>query len=73
MCHFIVSIDCGQYFSALLYVNPGHELKFPFFIALSHVDRTGNPAAACIYLTSASMLGKSYKLLASGLFWLVVV
>ena len=48
-----------KYLSALEDVNPGHVSKFPFLIALSCVDLTGNPAAACIYLTRDSMLGRS--------------
>ena len=57
MYPLIVSTARGQYFAALDYVSPGHVSTFPFFIALSHVDLTGNPAAPCTYRTSASTLG----------------
>ena len=56
ICTLMISTVCGQYLAALEYVNPGHVSKFPFFIALSHVDLTGSPAGACIYLTRASIL-----------------
>ena len=68
-----VSTDCGQYFAAFEYVSPGHVAKFPFLIALIHVDFTGNPAAACMYLTRASELGISYALCAAGVIRFVVV
>ena len=48
ICPFIVSNVCGQYLNTLVYVNRGHLSKCNFLIALSHVDYTGNPAAACI-------------------------
>ena len=64
MCPLIVFTACGKYFAALEYVSSGHVSKFPFFIALSHVDFTGNPAAVCMYHTSASTLGRSYALYA---------
>ena len=69
----IVSIDCGKYFAAFEYVIPGHVAKFPFFIALSHVDFTGNSAAACMYLTRGSKLGRPYALCADGFIRFVVV
>ena len=62
MYPLIVSTARGQYFAALDYVSPGHVSTFPFFIALSHVDLTGNPAATCMYRTSASTLGRLYAL-----------
>ena len=55
----IVSTACGQHFAAFDYVNTGHVAKFPFLIDLSHVDFTGNPAAACMYRARASTLGRS--------------
>ena len=58
ICPLIVSTARGKYFAALEYVNPGHVAKFTFLIALSHVDFTGNPAAACMYRTKASTLGR---------------
>ena len=57
ICPLRVSTDCGQYFASFEYGSPGHVAKFPFFIALSHVDFTVNPAAACMYFTRASKLG----------------
>ena len=68
-----VSTDCGQYFAAFEYVSPGHVAKFPFLVSLSHVDFTGNPAAACMYLTRASKLGRLYALCASVVIRFVVV
>ena len=68
-----VSTDCGQYFAAFEYVSPGHVAKFPFLIALIHVDFTGNPAAACMYLTRASKIGRLYALCAAGVIRFVVV
>ena len=59
---FIVSTARGKYLVAFEYVSPGHVSKFPLFIALNHVDLTGNPDAACLYLTSASTFGRSYAL-----------
>ena len=50
--------------AAFQYVRPGHVSKFPPFIALIHVDLTGNPDVACIYRTSYSTLGISYALYA---------
>ena len=55
----MLSTACGKYLDALEYVNPGHVSKFSFLIASSHVDFTGNPAAACIYLTRSSMIDSS--------------
>ena len=46
------------------------RLKF-FCIALDHVDLTGNPDAACMYLTSASTLGRLYVLSADLLVLLI--
>ena len=71
MCPFIVSTAHGQYFAALEYVIPGHVARFPLLIALSHADFTGNPAAACMYCTSASTLGRSYTLCAAGVVCLI--
>ena len=68
-----VSTDCGQYFAAFEYVSPGHVVKFPFFIDLSHVDFAVNLAAACMYLTRASKLGRSYALCTAGAIRFVVV
>ena len=68
-----VSTDCGQYFASFEYVIPGHVAKFPFLIALIHVDFTENPAAACMYLTRDSKLGRSYALCAAGFIRFVVV
>ena len=58
MCLLIIYTECGQYFAAFEYFSPGHVSKFPFFIALSHVDLTGNHDAICMYRTSASKLGR---------------
>ena len=60
-------------FAALDYVSPVHLAKFPFLIALIHVDLTGNPAAACMYHTSDSTIGISYALCAAGVVFLVDV
>ena len=62
---FIVSTARGKYLAAFEYVRPGHVSKFPFFIALDHVDLTRNPDAACMYLTSSSTLGRLYVLYAA--------
>ena len=69
----IVSTDCGHYFATFVYVCTGHIAKFPFLIALSHVVFTGNPAAACMYLTRYSKFGRSYTLCAAGFIRFVVV
>ena len=66
MCPLIVSTARGQYFAAFEYVSPDHVSKIPFLIDLRHVDLTGNPAAACMYRTSASTLGRLYELCAEG-------
>jgi hypothetical protein len=34
-------------FSTACSVNPGHDVKFPLFIAVIHVDLTGLKHAAC--------------------------
>ena len=68
-----VSTDCGQYFAAFEYVSPGHVANFPFLISLSHVDFTGNPAAACMYLNRDSKLGRPYAFCAAGVIRFVVV
>ena len=62
----IFSTARGQYFAAWGYVSPGHVSNFPFLIALSHVELIGNPAAACMYRTSAYTLGRLYALCAEG-------
>ena len=67
------STERGQYFAAFEYVSPGHVAKFPFLIYLSHVDLTGNTAAACMYLTRNSKLGRSYALCASGVIRFFIV
>ena len=59
ICPLIVSTACGHYLAAFEYVNPGHVSKFPFLIALSYVDLTGDPASTFIYQTRASMIGRS--------------
>ena len=68
-----VSTDCGQYFAAFEYVGPIHVENFPFFITLSHVAFTGNQAAACMYITRDSKLGRSYALCAAGVIRFVVL
>ena len=73
MCPLNFSTAHEQYFSALEYASPGHGAKFPFLIALSHVDLTGFLAVACIYHTSASTLGRLYALCAAGAVCLVYV
>ena len=62
----MVSTARGQYFDAFEYVSSGHVAKFSFSIDLSHVDLTVNHAVACMYRTSASMIGISYALCAEG-------
>ena len=62
MWPFIVSTARGQYLDAFEQVRPGHVSKFPLFISLSHVDLIEYPDAACMYLHSASTLGRSYAL-----------
>ena len=71
MWHFIVSTSCEKYFDTFEYVRPGHISKFALFIALSHVDLTGNPYATFIYLTSASTLGRSYAMYAERVVFLI--
>ena len=44
------------------YVSPGQVSKFPDLMEASHVDLTGNPGAACRYLTIAFTLGRLYVL-----------
>ena len=73
MCPLIVSTARGQYLAALEYVSPGHVSKFPLFIALRHVELTGNPDYACMYRTSASTLGKSYAVYAERVVFLLSV
>ena len=58
----IVSLVEVQYFVVLVNVKPVHEAYFPALMSSSHVDQTGNPDAACKYLTKASTLGRSYAL-----------
>ena len=55
----------GQYLVALARVSPGHKEYFPAPMTLSHVDRTGYPAAACKYLIKSATLGRSYALYAA--------
>ena len=70
MFPLIISTACGQYFAVFEYFGSGHVSKFPSFIALSHVDLTGNPSATCMYRTSASTLGRSYALYSEGVIFL---
>ena len=46
MCPFMVSLLVGQYFVALWYVSPRHNIKLPTLIVLSQVSLIGKPAAA---------------------------
>ena len=46
ICPLMVSTVHGQYFAEFEYVSPGHVSKLPLLIALSHVELTGNTAAA---------------------------
>ena len=64
ICPCWVSSDSGKYFLTANSVSPGHVAKYLDLIALSQVDLVGKPAAAaaCRYLTSASVLGRSYAL-----------
>ena len=63
---FDFSTACGQYFSTFDYGSPGHVSKLTFFIALRHVELTGDLDVACMYRTSASILGRLYELYAEG-------
>ena len=62
MCPLIVSTARGQYFAPFEYISSVHVSKFPFLIYLSRLDLTGDPAAICMYFTSASKIGRSYAL-----------
>jgi hypothetical protein len=44
---FAVEVDLDKCFSTVCSFNPGQDEKFPFFIALIHVDLTGLKHAAC--------------------------
>ena len=45
-CPLRYSSEAGQYLAALVKVITGQEAKFPAWMAASHVDLTGKPAAA---------------------------
>ena len=62
MLPFIVSTARGKYLAAFVYVRPDRFSKCPLFIALSHVDLTRYPDAACMYRNIASTIGRSYAL-----------
>ena len=64
MCPLMVSTAQGQYLAEFEYFSSVHVSNFSFLIALSHVELTGDPTAACMYRTSASTLGRSYALCA---------
>jgi hypothetical protein len=46
-CPFVVAVDFDRYFSTACSVNPGHDKKFPFIMAVIQVDLTGLKHAAC--------------------------
>ena len=73
MFPLVVSTACGKYLDAFEYVSPGHVSTFPLYIALSHVELAENPDHACMYLTSASALGRSYALYAESVVCLISV
>jgi hypothetical protein len=43
---FVVEVDLDKCFSTACSVNPDQDEKFPFFIAMIHVDLTGLKHAA---------------------------
>jgi hypothetical protein len=43
----MVEVDLDKCFSTAYSVKPGQDEKFPFFIAVIHVDLTGLKHAAC--------------------------
>ena len=51
MCYFGVAKLLGIYLFTIFTVISGHDWKYPFLIALIHVDLTGMNAAAWRYLT----------------------
>ena len=62
MWTLMVSLDSRWYLDALEYMRPGKISNFPALMDASHINLTGDPAAACRYLTSASTLGRSYTM-----------
>ena len=57
-------------FNEVLMVD--HVKKLPLLIAFNHVDLTGNPDAACKYLTASSIRSRSYALLHKSVSFCVV-
>ena len=55
-------VESWLYLNTLEYVRLGQFSKFPATTEDSHGNLTGNPAAACGYLTSDSTLGRSYEI-----------
>jgi hypothetical protein len=46
-CPFVVAVDLDKCFSTACSVNPGHDKKFPFLMAVIQVDLPGLKHAAC--------------------------
>ena len=47
MCPLAVAVESGRYFLTAVGVRPGHDLKWPFFMASIHVDCGGLKAHWC--------------------------
>jgi hypothetical protein len=47
-CPFVVAVAFDKCFSTACSVNPGHDKKFPFLMAVIQVDFTGLKHAACM-------------------------
>ena len=59
-CPLRASSETGQYLAALAKASSCQELKFLAWMAASHMDLTGKPAAAWRQQMRAPMLGRSW-------------
>jgi hypothetical protein len=62
-CPFTVASDFSRYFVTCSGVSVDQVVKFPAFIALTNVDGTREPAAACKYCMASYTLLISYTFL----------
>jgi hypothetical protein len=61
-CPLTVASDFSRYLFTCYGVSVGQVVKFPAFIALTNIDGTGEPAAACKYCMVSYTLLISYTL-----------
>ena len=52
---FTVKGDCGRFLDMRLAERPGHDVKWPWLMAVMKVDLTGLKAAAWKYLESSCL------------------